>query len=46
MGVYDGKIKNSGTQVVKAPYGSSGGKDGTNKITGNDLRDGGGKSGK
>lgn len=41
---YAGKIKNSGTQVVKAPYGG-GEKKGKSVVkTGNDLRTG--KSGK
>lgn len=42
---YAGKIKNQGTQNIKAPYGSGGGQKGTEKITGNDLRTGGRKSG-
>lgn len=47
-GGYAGKIKNSGTQAVKAPFGTGGGSKGTVRITGNDLRTGNGgkKSGK
>ncbi len=47
-GSYAGKIKNSGTQAVEAPFGTGGGTKGTVRITGNDLRTGNGgkKSGK
>jgi len=41
-GGYAGKIKNSGTQAVKAPFGTGGGTKGTVRITGNDLRTGNG----
>jgi len=37
---YAGKIKNQGSQFVKAPGGGSPGKKGTVKQTGNDLRTG------
>ena len=37
---YEGKIKNSGTQHVKAPYSNGGTHKGTVRITGNDLRTG------
>lgn len=43
---YIGRIGNSGTQDVKAPNGSGGNRKGTKRITGSDLRTGGGKSGK
>ena len=40
---YIGKIKNTGTQIVKGPY-SGGQKKGKNVVkTGNDLRNGKGK---
>lgn len=42
---YIGRIKNSGTQAVKAPHGSRPATKGNTRITGNDLRTGG-KSGK
>lgn len=37
---YVGRIKNSGTQVVKAPNGSHTATKGNTRITGNDLRTG------
>ena len=37
---YAGKIKNQGSQMVKAPMNTTGAKKGTVKITGNDLRQG------
>ena len=45
---YAGKIKNTGTQHVKAPYAQGGTVKGNVRITGNDLRTGTGgkKSGK
>ena len=45
---YAGKIKHSGTQNIKAPFGTGGGTKGTDRISGNDLRTGNGgkKSGK
>lgn len=43
---YAGRIKNSGTQNVKAPYSNGGGSKGTVKITGSDLRTGKKKTGK
>ena len=43
---YVGRIKNQSTQVVKAPYGNRPATKGNTRITGNDLRDGGGKGGK
>lgn len=49
MSGYAGKIKNSGTQDVKAVYGGKGSTKGNNRISGNDLRTGnagGKKSGK
>lgn len=48
MSGYAGKIKNSGTQNVKAVYGGKDSTKGTQRITGNDLRTGntGKKSGK
>lgn len=42
---YEGKIKNSGTQHVKAPNGGKASVKGNDRITGNDLRTGK-KSGK
>ena len=42
---YVGKVKNGGTQAVKAPYDGGGSAKGTTRITGNDLRTGK-KSGK
>lgn len=42
---YEGKIKNSGTQNVKAPYGGGNSHKGTVRVTGDDLRTGK-KSGK
>ena len=43
---YAGKIKNQGTQNIKAPYGTGGTAKGTVKITGNDLRTGSKKGSK
>lgn len=40
---YAGKIKNTGTNIVKAPFASGASSKGTQKITGNDLRTGGKK---
>ena len=37
---YAGKIKNQGTQHVKAPFGSGGATKGNVRIQGNDLRTG------
>jgi hypothetical protein len=37
---YAGKIKNTGTQNVKAPYAGGGTVKGNVRITGNDLRTG------
>lgn len=37
---YVGRIKNQGTQQVKAPCGSAGGSKGNSRITGTDLRTG------
>ena len=37
---YAGKIKNRGTQHVKAPFGSGGATKGNVRIQGNDLRTG------
>lgn len=42
---YEGRIKNQGSQYVKAPNGRTPSKKGTVKQTGNDLRTGN-KSGK
>lgn len=42
---YEGKIKNSGTQHVKAPHATGSSTKGNVRITGNDLRTGK-KSGK
>ena len=41
---YAGAIKNIGSQVVKAPFATEGKKGSTVKTTGNDLRNGKGKS--
>lgn len=41
---YEGKVKNTGTQIVKAPYPQSGGGKKSTVKTGDDLR--AGKSGK
>lgn len=35
---YVGKVKNSGTQMVKAPFGGGSAKKGDKRITGEDLR--------
>jgi len=40
---YEGKIKNTGTQFVKAPFASGGSAKGNVRVQGNDLRNGGGK---
>ena len=37
---YAGKIKNQGTQMVKAPMGGGSSTKGTTRITGTDLRTG------
>ena len=43
---YMGRIKSGGTLDVTAPNGSSAGKKGTVRITGTDLRSGGGNTGR
>lgn len=43
---YIGRIKSGGTMDVTAPNGSSQGKKGTVRITGTDLRSGGGSTGR
>lgn len=43
---YAGRIKNSGTQNIKAPFNNGGSNKGSVKITGNDLRTGKKKNGK
>ena len=37
---YVGRIKNSGTQSVKAPHGGGGSHKGSQRISGEDLRSG------
>lgn len=45
-GGYIGRIKSGGTMDVTAPNGPSEGKKGTVRITGSDLRNGGGSTGR
>lgn len=43
---YIGRIKSGGTLDVTVPNGPGAGKKGTNRITGTDLRSGGGTTGR